>query len=103
MGMYIQDGLSPSPVITMKIQPQLKQRTHDNDFIAQCIGLGYQQKHHSFRQFFAYQDPLMIPPPKEKCLNFKVDEFFQWMRFIMKKAWGLSKDFALGGKAPSQT
>jgi hypothetical protein len=95
LGVYIIDGLAPSPQLTQKMQPQSKQPTHGNDKVASAIGTGYQQKHRSFRHFFACQDPLMTSPPKEQCPNFKVDEFFRWLRHIWKEAWLLGEDFSM--------
>ena len=37
----------------------------------------------------------MTPPAKEKCPNFKVDEFFCWMPFVMKHAWHLLENFSI--------
>ena len=83
VGVYILDGLAPSHQIIQKMQPQSKERTHGNDFIASCIFLGYEQKYRAFRHFFGTQDPLMAPPPPQaQCPNFKVDEFFRWNRYI---------------------
>jgi hypothetical protein len=95
LGVYIIDGLAPSPQLTQKMQPQSKQPTHGNDKVASSIGTGYQQKHRSFRHFFACQDPLTTPPPKDQCPNFKVDEFFRWLRYIWKEAWILGADFSV--------
>ncbi len=41
------------------------------------------------------QDPLVTPPPKDKCPNFKVDEFFCWLRYIWKEAWVLATGFSV--------
>ncbi len=95
LGVYITNGLAPSPQLTQKMQPQSKQPTHGNDKVASAIGIGYQQKHRSFRHFFACQDPLLTPLPKEQCPNFKVDEFFQWLRHIWMEAWLLGEDFSM--------
>jgi len=95
LGVYIIDGLAPSPQLVQKMQPQSKSPTHGNDRIAEALGPGYQQKHRSFRHFFATQDPLIIPPSKEKCPNFKVDEFFRWLRHIWKEAWVLAEQFSI--------
>jgi len=94
LGVYILDGIAPSPQLQQKMQPQLKQPTHGNDKIASVMGTGYQQKYRSFRHFFACQDPLIIPPSKDQCPNFKVDEFFRWLRYIWKEVWCLSKEFS---------
>ena len=37
----------------------------------------------------------MTPPSKEKCPNFKVDEFFRWLRHIWKEAWVLVENFLI--------
>ena len=94
LGVYIIDGLTPSPQLTWKMQDQERQPTHGNDRITAVIGPGWQQKHRSFRHFFATQDPMMTPPPKKQCPNFKVDELFRWLRFIWKETWVLAKEFS---------
>jgi hypothetical protein len=91
---YIINGLAPSPQLTQKMQDQERQPTHGNDRIAAVIGPGWQQKHRSFRHFFASQDPIMTAPPNKQCPNFKVDELFQWLRYIWKEAWVLGKEFS---------
>ncbi len=64
IGVYIIDNLALSPQLVQKMQPQEKQPTHGNNRIASVIRHGWQQKHQLFRHFFACQDPLMTPPPK---------------------------------------
>jgi hypothetical protein len=41
------------------MQDQERQPTHGNDRIAAVIGPGWQQKHRSFRHFFATQDHMI--------------------------------------------
>ena len=89
------DGLAPSHRLIQNMQPQLKQRTHGNDFIANCIRPGYEAKYRHCRYFFAVKDPMMIPPPKLQCLNYKVDKFFRWNRHIWKEVWTLNKNFSI--------
>ena len=93
LGVYMLDGLSPTPRLEWTMQSQEKQPTHGNDRIANAIGPSYQQLYPSFRAFFAYQDPLMTPPPRAKCPNQEVHEFFNWLRYITKKAWVISETF----------
>ncbi|MFM8621986.1 MAG: hypothetical protein ACKOB3_01190, partial [Holophagaceae bacterium] len=95
LGVYILDGLAPSPQLVQKMQPQSKLPTHSNDRIANALGAGYQQKHRSFRHSFGVQDSLITPLLKEKCPNFKVDEFFRWLRYIWKEAWVLAENFSV--------
>jgi len=84
LGVYIINGLAPSPQLTWKMQDQERL----------IIGPGWQQKHRSFHHFFATQDPMMVPPLKTQCPNFKVDEFFRWLRYMWKEAWVLAKEFS---------
>ncbi len=93
LGVYILDGLAPSPQLVQKMQPQSKQPAHGSNRVAAAIGMGCQQKHCSFWHFFACQDLLVTPPPKDKCPNFKVNEFFCWLWYIWKEAWVLAKGF----------
>jgi hypothetical protein len=44
LGVYIIDGLAPSPQLTWKMQDQERQPTHGNDRIAAVIGPVWQQK-----------------------------------------------------------
>jgi hypothetical protein len=37
----------------------------------------------------------MVPPTKDKCPNFKGDEFFCWLWHIWKEAWVLATDFLI--------
>ncbi len=90
--MYLM-GFSLSPRLIQKMQPQTKQPTHGNDFIASSIGPGYNQLYKSFHHFFACQDALTVPPPKDECPNFKVDEFFQWLWYVWKEAWIFGENF----------
>jgi len=37
----------------------------------------------------------MVPPSKEKCPNFKADEFFCWLQHIWKETWVLGEGFSI--------
>ena len=41
------------------------------------------------------QDPLMIPPSKDRCPNFKVNELFRWLLYIWKEAWVLVENLSI--------
>ena len=94
IGALILDGLAPSPQIRKKMVPQTKDETHGNDFIAKHVGSDYERKQKCFRAFFGCQNPLTVPPPRGECPNFKVDELFRWMRYILPEAWVCSPDLS---------
>jgi len=95
VGVYVIEGLAPSPQLTLKMQPQSVKQTHGNDFTTKSIRQGYQQLQRSFHHFFGCQDPLTVPLPKEKCPNVKVDELFRWCRYVWKEAWELAENFSI--------
>jgi len=95
MGVYMIDGLAPSPRLIHKMQPWSKQWMNGNDFIAECMGSQYKQTYYSVRHFFGCQDPFLIPPTKEKCPSVKVDEFFHWYRHVWKVAWVLGQKVSI--------
>ncbi len=57
IGVYIIDGLTPSPQLTQKMQSQIHQPTHSNDRTTAVMGTGWQQKHRSFQHSFVCQYP----------------------------------------------
>eukprot|EP00957_Ditylum_brightwellii_P123807 9437598-Ditylum_brightwellii.AAC.1 len=67
MGTYILDGLNPSPQITHKMRMQSVDKN---------IGTNVELKYKIFHHFFAVQNPITTPHPKDKCPNYKVDSFF---------------------------
>ena len=95
MGVYVLDGLAPSPQLIQKMRPQSVDAVQGNDFIAGCVGGNYEMLYKTFPTFFAVQDPLTTPPPKNECPNFKVDELFWWLCHIFAEAWLLGKNFSV--------
>ena len=86
IGIYILDGVAPTPQLTFSMKPQSCDRTHGNNFVARHVGPNSDIKFKIFRHLFGCQNPMTIPPSKKTCPNFKVDEFFRWLRHILKKA-----------------
>ncbi len=66
LGVYILDGLAPSPQLIQRMQLQSKQPTHGNNRVAAAFGMGCQQKHRSFQYFFVCQDPFLDSSPKRQ-------------------------------------
>eukprot|EP00957_Ditylum_brightwellii_P193247 14714423-Ditylum_brightwellii.AAC.1 len=73
-------------------QQQIVDNVQDNTFIISNIGSGSGLKYKIFHHFFAVQDPIITPPPKERCPNYKVDSLFTWMGYTWKKMWLLAPD-----------
>jgi hypothetical protein len=69
LGLYIFNGLTPSPRVEMKFQLQTSDPVHGNDFIKNAFGPGAECRHWHFKCFFAIQDPLVPLPAGKKKLN----------------------------------
>ncbi len=93
IGVMFVDGLCPEPKMTRKFWSQEQDATVGNDFIHNNLGPDAERRYHMFRHFFGCQNPLTIPPPWAKCPNFKVNEFFNWLRHIWKCAWDLGPTY----------
>ena len=76
LGVYIINGHAPSPQLKWKMQPQTKVSSHGNNFVARCIGPGYQHLCRSFQCFFGYQDPLMTPPHERSVQTSRRTSYF---------------------------
>ena len=57
LGIYITNGLAPSPQVTMKFNPQEKDPIKGNDFISSAVGPNALRRHREFKAFLACVDP----------------------------------------------
>jgi len=65
IGLYILNGQSPSPQISMKFRPHHEDYVHGNDLCFKVFGRNGARRHQMFKAFFACQDPCKpTPPPK---------------------------------------
>ena len=92
IGLYVWNGLSPSPRLEMKLQPQHVDRIHGNDFIVQHMGRNAVRRHKHFRAFFACQDPRIHPPNRKASPMWKVNTLLKWMNFIGPASVKLGKN-----------
>ena len=53
IGVYILQGLSPSPQVKQKIRTQAEDEVNGCDFINCCLGPGAERQHNIFGWFFA--------------------------------------------------
>jgi Transposase IS4 len=86
IGLYIWNGLSPSPRLEMKLQPQHYDPINGNDYIHRHMGPNSVRRHKHFRAFFACQDPRIDPPNRKKVPLFKVAPLIKWINHVGKAA-----------------
>ena len=56
-GLYLFNGLAPSPSVEQKFKPQSQDPFHGNDFIYHMFGPNSKRRHRHFKTFLAIQDP----------------------------------------------
>lgn len=58
-----------------------------NNFTHANCGKDAACRYDMFRHFFGNQDPLTVVRPQGEGPNFKVNECFNWLRYIWKEVW----------------
>jgi len=94
IGLYILQGLSPSPQVKQKFKPHHEDYVNGNDLCYQVFGKKGERRHKQFKTFFAIQDPLKLTPPKTTHPNWKVDPFLGWIQNVSMAAWDLGKEIS---------
>ena len=87
IGLYILQGLSPSPQVKMKFKAQSIDAINGSDLCSSIFGENAEKRHKQFKSFFAVQNPLLPVPSKATHPNWKVDPFLAWMQTISMEAW----------------
>ena len=95
LGLYVFNGVAPSPRIELKFKPQRLVKVHGNDFIARSFGPNAERRHRHFKAFFATQNPVINQPSRKLFPNWKVRPLLAWMNFIFPVVWLLGKAFSI--------
>lgn len=95
IGLYMFNGISPSPRVEMKFRPQAIDPTNGNDFIYNSFGVNAERRHRHFKCFFGVQDPRKEPPPRKDRPNFKVDPLLKTLARNSMAAWILGRDVSV--------
>ena len=67
-GIYLFNGLAPSPRTEQKLKPQSQDPVHGNDFIYHTFGPNAERHHRHFKTFLAIQDPAISNPSRKNIL-----------------------------------
>ena len=94
IGVYILNGLSPSPDIKMKFRNQKNEPVNGNDAIHHALGPNATCRHKEFKKFFCVRDPRMVTPPRKTHPNFKVDRWLKHVNEISMEAWKLGSNIS---------
>jgi hypothetical protein len=98
IGLYILNGLSPSPQVARKFKTQKEDPVNGSDLCFDSFGPKAERRHKHFRCFFTCQNPLLEVPSTKTHPNHKVDPFLLWMQTVSIDAW----DFGEFGSCDEQ-
>ena len=87
LGLYMLNGLVPSPRLEFKFKSQIEDPISGNDLCHSVFGNNAERRLKEFKKFLSLTDPRVLPPPKKANPNFKLEEFFDYMKKKSKESW----------------
>ena len=94
IGIYILQGLKPSPQVEMKFKSQRANPIQGNDMCSHVFGSDAVRRHKQFKAFFSVQDPLKVQPDCKVHPMYKVDPLLVHTQVISMQAWRLGRDIS---------
>ena len=68
-GLYVLQGLSPSPRVEYKFKPQRRDGIGGNDMIHNAFSSNADRRHKHFKAFLACCNPIIPPPSRDEYPN----------------------------------
>ena len=94
IGLYILQGLNPSPRVGAKFSSQRADPVQGSDLCHQVFGDNTIKWHKQFKAFFSLQDPTKPAPTRKECPTYKVDSFLKHLQQVSMKAWRLGQNIS---------
>ena len=94
IGLYILQGLNPSPQVEMKFSSQASDPVQGNDLCFSMFGCDAVRRHKQFKAFFTVQDPAKISPDRKQRPTYKVDPIIKHLQEVSMRAWRLGRDIS---------
>ena len=82
MGIYLLQGIAPSPRVELKFASQSNDPIHGNDFVNNSFGTNAVRRHRQFKAFFAVQNPMIETPDRRNFPNWKVRPLINWINYV---------------------
>ena len=96
LGLYVLNGLSPSPQVEMKFKSQGEDKVNGNDFAYKAFfGVNPIKRHKEFKCFLASVDPRYATPSKKTHPNWKIDPMLKQVMAASKNAIILGKNISV--------
>ena len=94
-GIYMSNGVAPSPQVSMKFQSQEDDQANGNDLVFRVLGYNAQRRHKHFKAFLSLQDPTMVVPNQDSFPDWKVRPLLQWINHIGPLVWLLGMNISV--------
>ena len=97
VGLYLLQGLSPSPQIEMKFTPQHEDPVNGNDFVHTSFGGNVtksRRRHRQFKSFFCSIDPRIPVPNRDTHPNWKVQPLLKHIPKVSQGAIFLGRNLS---------
>ena len=82
LGIYILQGIVPSPRVELKFASQSYDPIYGNDFAHNSFGTNAVRRHRHFKAFFAVQNPMIETPDRRNFPNWKVRPLINWINCV---------------------
>ena len=94
-GIYVLDGIQPSPRVEYKFRSQRQDPVSGNDFVFASFGTNAERSHKNFKAFLATVNPEINSPSQDTHPNWKVRATIKWINKISPEAWSCSYQIAV--------
>ena len=94
-GIYLFQGIAPSPRIDYKFNTQCRDKIAGNYFVYNSFRSNAKRRHKHFKAFLACCNPMIKAPSKEEFPNWKIRPFMKWRNFQCPRAWQLGCSVAV--------
>ena len=95
IGVYMLNGLSPSPQVLMHFDSQARDPTNENDMCHRVFGTCAKRRHKEFKCFLAVQDPVRLVPPRKTPPNWKLQPLLKHATIVSKEAIILGQNISI--------
>lgn len=95
LGLYILNGVAPSPQIAFKSQSQIQDPIYGNDMIREAFGTNAKSRHRQFKCFFALQNPCIPTPSRKTFPNWKVRPLLKWINHVRPQCYTPGKSISV--------
>ena len=94
LGLYILQGLNPSPQVEMKSNSQQVDPVQENNLCYRIFCANAVVRYKQFKAFFCVQDPSKIRPNRKEHRMYKVDSILKHTQVVSMRAWRLGRDIS---------